>query len=230
MIRVENLCKEFYMHIRDDAQIEGFENINLHIEPGTLTAITGPSGCGKSSLLKCIYRTYTPTGGNVWYKKADGTSINLATAEPWEIIALRKEEIGYVSQFFSVIPRISALDILINTQTAHGVAQEVARKKAKEYLKCVGIGEHLWNMYPATFSGGEKQRIILVQSVKHVECAQNIVVVSTLSGMAQAAASVLDCMKIKEIVGSIAGDDTIMCVTKTNDSAKAVYDKIKSLL
>ncbi|MBP3337759.1 MAG: arginine repressor [Clostridia bacterium] len=82
-------------------------------------------------------------------------------------------------------------------------------------------------------SGGEvdeKQRIILVQSVKHVECAQNIVVVSTLSGMAQAAASVLDCMKIKEIVGSIAGDDTIMCVTKTNDSAKAVYDKIKSLL
>lgn len=76
----------------------------------------------------------------------------------------------------------------------------------------------------------EKQRIILMQSVKHVECAQNIVVVSTLTGMAQAAASVLDCMKIKEIVGSIAGDDTIMCVTKTNDSAKAVCDKIKSLL
>ncbi|MBQ2705625.1 MAG: ATP-binding cassette domain-containing protein [Agathobacter sp.] len=165
MIRVENLCKEFYMHIRDDAQIEGFENINLHIEPGTLTAITGPSGCGKSSLLKCIYRTYTPTGGNVWYKKADGTSINLATAEPWEIIALRKEEIGYVSQFFSVIPRISALDILINTQTAHGVAQEVARKKAKEYLKCVGIGEHLWNMYPATFSGGEKQRLNIANAL-----------------------------------------------------------------
>ena len=153
------------MHIRDDAQIEGFENINLHIEPGTLTAITGPSGCGKSSLLKCIYRTYTPTGGNVWYKKADGTSINLATAEPWEIIALRKEEIGYVSQFFSVIPRISALDILINTQTAHGVAQEVARKKAKEYLKCVGIGEHLWNMYPATFSGGEKQRLNIANAL-----------------------------------------------------------------
>ena len=76
----------------------------------------------------------------------------------------------------------------------------------------------------------EKQRIILIQSVKRVECAQNIVVVSTLSGMAQAAAAVLDCMKIEEIVGSIAGDDTIMCVTKTNDCAKLLSEKIKSLL
>lgn len=76
----------------------------------------------------------------------------------------------------------------------------------------------------------EKQRIILRQSVKHIECAQNIVVVGTLSGMAQAAAAVIDCMKIKEIVGSIAGDDTIMCVTKTLDSAKVLADKIKSLL
>ncbi len=76
----------------------------------------------------------------------------------------------------------------------------------------------------------EKQRIILMQSVKHVESAQNIVVVSTLAGMAQAAASVLDCMNIKEIVGSIAGDDTIMCVTKTSESAKTLTEKIKSLL
>lgn len=153
------------MHIRDDAQIEGFEDISLNLDAGTLTAVTGPSGCGKSSLLKCIYRTYTPTGGHVWYTKKDGDVIDLATAEPWEIIALRKEEIGYVSQFFSVIPRISALDILINTQIARGVLESFARKKAKEYLKCVGIGEHLWNMYPATFSGGEKQRLNIANAL-----------------------------------------------------------------
>lgn len=81
-----------------------------------------------------------------------------------------------------------------------------------------------------TYEVDEKQRIILMQSVKHVESAQNIVVVSTLAGMAQAAASVLDCMNIKEIVGSIAGDDTIMCVTKTSESAKTLTEKIKSLL
>lgn len=165
MVKVENLCKEFFMHIRDDAQIEGFENINMQIEAGSLTAITGPSGCGKSSLLKCIYRTYTPTGGNVWYTREDGSKVDLATALPWEIIELRKREIGYVSQFFSVIPRISALDILINTQMAHGVPETAARKKAKEYLTCVGIGEHLWNMYPATFSGGEKQRLNIANAL-----------------------------------------------------------------
>ena len=51
MVKVENLSKEFIMHIRNDAQIEGFEGIYLEVEAGTLTAVTGPSGCGKSSLL-----------------------------------------------------------------------------------------------------------------------------------------------------------------------------------
>lgn len=165
MLKVENLSKEFCIHIRNDAQIEGFEHINMEVKAGTLTAITGPSGCGKSSLLKCIYRTYTPTGGHVWYTKESGRKIDLATAEPWEIIKLRKKEIGYVSQFFSVIPRISALDILINTQTAQGVTETIARKKAQEYLECVGISNQLWDMYPSTFSGGEKQRLNIANAL-----------------------------------------------------------------
>lgn len=165
MLKVENLSKEFFIHIRNDAKIDGFENINLDIKAGTLTAITGPSGCGKSSLLKCIYRTYTPTGGHVWYTGENGKKIDLATAEPWEIIALRKREIGYVSQFFNVIPRISALDILIHTQTAQGVSESLARKKAMEYLECVGISKQLWDMYPSTFSGGEKQRLNIANAL-----------------------------------------------------------------
>lgn len=165
MLKVENLSKEFYIYIRDDAQIEGFENINLDIAEGTLTAITGPSGCGKSSLLKCIYRTYMPTGGHVWYTKESGKRIDLATAESWEIIRLRKKEIGYVSQFFHVIPRISAIDILIQTQTAQGVSEEAARRKAQEYLECVGISKQLWDMYPSTFSGGEKQRLNIANAL-----------------------------------------------------------------
>ena len=101
-------------------------------EAGELVAITGPSGSGKSSLLKCIYRTYTPTGGDVYYTDSQGQTVNLAKVEPWEIIRLRNKEIGYVSQFFSVIPRVSALDILTSTQTARGVAQE-PREQAAEY-------------------------------------------------------------------------------------------------
>ncbi|WP_310605035.1 phosphonate C-P lyase system protein PhnL [Anaerosporobacter sp.] len=165
MVKVENLSKEFIMHIRNDAQIDGFDSINLEIEAGTLTAITGPSGCGKSSLLKCIYRTYAPTGGHVWYTKENGRKIDLATAQPWEIIELRRKEIGYVSQFFNVIPRVSALDILIQTQTARGVSELIARKKAQRYLECVGIASQLWDMYPSTFSGGEKQRLNIANAL-----------------------------------------------------------------
>lgn len=77
----------------------------------------------------------------------------------WKIIQLREKEIGYVSQFFSVIPRVSALDILTHTQTARGVEEPLARKRAAQYLERVGISPQLWNMYPATFSGGEKQRL-----------------------------------------------------------------------
>ena len=67
MLKIEHLSKKFVMHIHNDAQIQGFEDISFSVEPGKLVAITGPSGSGKSSLLKCIYRTYTPTDGKVIY-------------------------------------------------------------------------------------------------------------------------------------------------------------------
>ena len=98
-------------------------------------------------------------------KCTSGQTVNLAKVEPWEIIRLRNKEIGYVSQFFSVIPRVSALDILTSTQTARGVAQGEARERAAEYLEKVGISPSLWDMYPATFSGGEKQRLNIANAL-----------------------------------------------------------------
>ena len=165
MWKIDQLSKHFIMHIRNDAKIEGFDGISFAVQAGELVAITGPSGSGKSSLLKCIYRTYTPTGGDVYYTDSQGQTVNLAKVEPWEIIRLRNKEIGYVSQFFSVIPRVSALDILTSTQTARGVAQGEARERAAEYLEKVGISPSLWDMYPATFSGGEKQRLNIANAL-----------------------------------------------------------------
>ena len=165
MLQIENLEKEFIMHIRGDAEIEGFDCISFSAKAGTLIAVTGPSGSGKSSLLKCIYRTYTPTGGHTYYTCEDGNVVDLAVAEPWEIIRLRATEIGYVSQFFSVIPRVSAIDILTNTQTARGIPSKSARERAAEYLEKVGISPQLWDMYPATFSGGEKQRLNIANAL-----------------------------------------------------------------
>ena len=165
MLQICELSKNFIMHIRSDAEIYGFDAVNFSAKPGELVAITGPSGCGKSSLLKCIYRTYMPTGGHVHYTCKDGSVIDLATAEPWEMIHLRETELGYVSQFFSVIPRVSALDILTNTQTGRGVDVKTARERAAEYLEKVGISPKLWDMYPATFSGGEKQRLNIANAL-----------------------------------------------------------------
>ncbi len=165
MLQIDNLSKKFIMHIRSDAQIQGFDSISFQAHAGELVAITGPSGSGKSSLLKCIYRTYTPTGGHAYYCCQDGTTVDLAVAEPWEIIGLRSREIGYVSQFFSVIPRVSAIDILTQTQTARGVPARTARERAADYLEKVGIAPQLWDMYPATFSGGEKQRLNIANAL-----------------------------------------------------------------
>ncbi len=165
MLKIDGLSKAFVIHIRQDAQIDGFDDVSLSLKAGKLIAVTGPSGSGKSSLLKCVYRTYAPTGGHAYYTRADGSKIDLATAKPWEIIRLRNAELGYVSQFFSVIPRVSAMDILIHTQTARGVAHEAAREKAAEYLDRVGIAQRLWDMYPATFSGGEKQRLNIANAL-----------------------------------------------------------------
>jgi alpha-D-ribose 1-methylphosphonate 5-triphosphate synthase subunit PhnL len=159
MLKVNKLGKEFKMHIRDGLVIEGFSDVTFTAHEGKLLAITGASGIGKSTLLKCIYRTYKPTEGSVIYSKKDGTEVNLAKADDQTILKLRKNEIGYISQFLNVIPRVSALEILTNRLSAKSLSETEARKMAEYYLNKVGISKTLWNMYPSTFSGGEKQRL-----------------------------------------------------------------------
>jgi alpha-D-ribose 1-methylphosphonate 5-triphosphate synthase subunit PhnL len=159
MLKVEGLSKEFKMHIRDGLIIEGFNEVSFTACSGKLLAITGASGIGKSTLLKCIYRTYKPSKGSVIYLSGDGSRYDLATAEDQTILRLRKTEMGYVSQFLHVIPRVSAIDILTNRLLSKNILPGEAKDTAEGYLEKVGINKALWNMYPSTFSGGEKQRL-----------------------------------------------------------------------
>ncbi|MEW9121509.1 MAG: ATP-binding cassette domain-containing protein [Thermotaleaceae bacterium] len=159
MLRVAGLSKKFIVHVRNGLVIDGIQDISFTAMRGKLLAITGASGIGKSTLLKCIYRTYKPTGGIVWYTSAAGNTINLANAEEQEILDLRRNEIGYVSQFLQVIPRVAALDILTSALTRVEDSNKMAKEKAQYLLEQVGIHKNLWSMYPSTFSGGEKQRL-----------------------------------------------------------------------
>lgn len=165
MLKVENLSKEFTMHIRGGVKIPSFSNVSFEVQEGTLVAVTGPSGIGKSSLLKCIYRTYIPTNGNVYYTTKEGNRVNLAEASDREIIYLRQNEIGYVSQFFHVLPRVSAKEILMEPLLEKGISAAEARERAEYLLDYVGLGKTLWEMYPSTFSGGEKQRLNIIHAI-----------------------------------------------------------------
>lgn len=165
MLEVEELSKEFCMHIRGGIKLLSFEHISFSLGRGEFLGLTGPSGIGKSSLLKCIYRTYLPTGGEIWYTRADGPRIDLAQAGEHEVLKLRQLEIGYISQFFHVIPRVSAIDILAGVLTGKGYDAAESRERSEYLLSRVGIPASLWKMYPSTFSGGEKQRLNIVHAV-----------------------------------------------------------------
>lgn len=165
MLCLNKVSKIFTIHIREDLEIRSFEKVSFETRAGSLLALTGPSGIGKSSLLKCIYRSYLPTSGEILYTNREGTAVNLAAAEDWEILKLRRTEIAYVSQFFQVMPRVSALEILMEPLIVRGIPRTEALDRAGEMLSRAGLGKNLWDMYPATFSGGEKQRLNILHAI-----------------------------------------------------------------
>jgi len=141
--------------------------LDLVVHAGEVVALTGPSGCGKSTVLRCVWRTYRPDGGSITFASASGP-VDLATADDRSILALRCRDLAFVTQFLHAPPRRSALDVVAEPLRRSGVAAEVARQRAGEVLGGLGLAEGLWDLPPATFSGGERQRVNLGRSlVRH---------------------------------------------------------------
>jgi alpha-D-ribose 1-methylphosphonate 5-triphosphate synthase subunit PhnL len=163
---VERLSKTFELKLVDERKrVHPFDDISFHIPQGRFLGIAGPSGIGKSSILKCIYRTYLPSGGDIWYDSERYGRINLATADERRILDLRRLEISYVTQFLKVIPRVSAQDVVAERLILTGWSMEDARVKAREMLERLRIPKELWDAFPATFSGGEQQRVNLARAL-----------------------------------------------------------------
>ncbi len=166
MLRVENLSKTFNIHILGNKVINPFCGVSFHVKSGEFLGISGPSGSGKSTILKCIYRTYLSSGGNIWFDSAEYGKLNIATAANQTILNIRRREVGYVSQFLKVIPRVPAIDIVAEPLvTRCRLSLEKARARAGELLERLDIPTYLFDAYPSSFSGGEQQRVNIARAI-----------------------------------------------------------------
>lgn len=164
ILRVENYSKYFELHEQDKI-IPSSHNVNLEVFQGQLTALIGPTGAGKSTVLKGIYRTYLPSSGRLLFRTKEGVEIDLAEADEHLILELRKNEIGFVTQFLRALPRQSTEDIVAQPLIQRGMDKIQAVDLAREMLYAMNLPEALWGISPATFSGGEKQRVNLARGL-----------------------------------------------------------------
>ncbi|WP_122519106.1 MULTISPECIES: phosphonate C-P lyase system protein PhnL [Pannonibacter] len=162
MIRIENLSKSFTLHNQGSAVIPVMEGASLTVEPGECIGLTGQSGAGKSTLMRMIYGNYLAAGGQILVGSTDVTK-----AEPRQIIRLRRETLGYVSQFLRVVPRVPALDVVAEPLLQLGTPLDEARARAADLLRRLNIPERLWQLSPTTFSGGEQQRVNIARGFAH---------------------------------------------------------------
>ncbi len=162
VLTVDGLSKEFTVHSLDGTAVAGLESVSFEVREGEFLAVVGESGSGKSTLLKCINRTYEPTGGGIHYHPA---GVDLATADERTVLDLRGGDIGYTSQFLDEIPRVSAVDVVARPLRERGLDPETADERARDLLGRLDLPVELFDAYPATFSGGERQRVNLAQAL-----------------------------------------------------------------
>ncbi|WP_166304796.1 phosphonate C-P lyase system protein PhnL [Bradyrhizobium sp. 2S1] len=158
MIELTNAEKTFTMHLQGGVELPVVRGVSFNVEPGECVVLSGPSGAGKSSILKMIFGNYRCDSGRIGIRH-HGKVIDLATAEPRQVLSIRRSTIGYVSQFLRAVPRVATIDVVAEPLIVNGVAREEARARAGRLLRRLNIPERLWTLPPSTFSGGEQQRV-----------------------------------------------------------------------
>src|SRR5215831_10605684 len=155
MIEITNAEKSFVMHLQGGIRLPVLCGVSFEVNAGECVVLSGPSGAGKSSILKMIFGNYRCDGGRIGIRHR-GTLVDLASAEPRQILNVRRDTIGYVSQFLRAVPRVATVDVVAEPLIASGVARPEAQQRAGALLHRLNIPERLWQLPPATFSGGEQ--------------------------------------------------------------------------
>jgi alpha-D-ribose 1-methylphosphonate 5-triphosphate synthase subunit PhnL len=151
--------KTFIMHMRGGiVELPVVANVSFSLKAGSCAVLGGPSGVGKSSILKMLYGNYGTDSGQILVLPP-WPSCRHRKRHPRTVLEIRRDTIGYVSQFLRAVPRVSALDVAAEPLLIRGVAQETAHERARELFTELNLPEKLWSLPPATFSGGEQQRV-----------------------------------------------------------------------
>ena len=162
MIRVSDVSKSFVLHNQGGAVIPVMAGATLSVERGECVALVGDSGAGKSTLMRMLYGNYLSNGGRIVVG-----DVEVSGAEPREILAMRREVLGYVSQFLRVVPRVPTLEVVAEPVRAAGGSRAEGEARARDLLARLNVPERLWSLSPTTFSGGEQQRVNIARGFAH---------------------------------------------------------------
>ncbi|KKB78244.1 phosphonate ABC transporter ATPase [Devosia soli] len=222
-LSVRNLAKTFTMHLRGGLSLPVVENVTFAVSAGECVVLGGPSGAGKSSILKMVYGNYGVDRGAVMIAH-DGALVDLASADPRTVLTLRRDAIGYVSQFLRTVPRVSTIDVVAEPLVVRGVDKAEAQRRAGEMLAQLNLPERLWELPPATFSGGEQQRVniargfithhpvlLLDEPTASLDAANRAVVVGMIAQKKREGVAMLGIFHDEEVRAEVA--DRIVDVT-----------------
>ena len=223
LLQVRNVAKTFTMHLRDGVVLPVVEGVSFDVHAGECVVLGGPSGAGKSSILKMVYGNYAVDSGEILLSHS-GEVVDLAGADPRTVLALRRDSIGYVSQFLRTVPRVSALDVVAEPLVVRGSEKGEARERAAVLLGRLNLPERLWSLPPATFSGGEQQRVniargfitghkvlLLDEPTASLDAANRAVVVAMIAQKKAAGTALLGIFHDEEVRAEVA--DRIVDVT-----------------
>lgn len=228
-IVVSGLSKSFVMHLQGGVQLPVVGGVDFAVDAGECVVLGGPSGAGKSSILKMVYGNYGADGGQILIRDGERL-IDVASAPPRRIVQLRASVVGYVSQFLRVIPRVSALDVVAEPLVSRGVDREEAKARAGALLDRLNVPRRLWGLPPATFSGGEQQRVnvargfvtdhpilLLDEPTASLDAANRAVVVGLIAEKKAAGVAMLGIFHDEEVRVAVA--DRIIDVTAFRSAA-----------
>jgi alpha-D-ribose 1-methylphosphonate 5-triphosphate synthase subunit PhnL len=229
ILHLSDVTKAFIMHLQGGIRLPVVNGVAFTVHPGECVVLAGPSGTGKSSILKMIFGSYRCDHGQIRLHHA-GSTTDIASAGPRDILALRRSAVGYVSQFLRAVPRVPTIDIVAGPLAADGAPEETARRAAGEILLRLNLPERLWSLPPATFSGGEQQRVniargflpdrpllLLDEPTASLDAMNRAIVVDLIKRKKQSGTGIVAIVHDDDVRNAIA--DTIVDVTTFSKAA-----------